>query len=715
MPDLHKQPQAPGYLGAYNWKAPLVGFAAMTVANVAATQYVAHSFHNDPALGQPAARIAGVLIYQPLQWIVWIFKFWHFDTPAVRNPLSVGMSIAILGSVLGVLLALIMNVFRNRTLHNDTEDLHGSARFANESDVRATGMLDSQDGVYVGGWTNERKGLLQYLKHDGPEHILAFAPTRSGKGVSLVIPTLLTWHESAIIYDIKGENWHLTSGFRAHAGHVCWKFAPIEESGIRFNPLEEIRVFTNRDVSDAQNLAQALTYIAKEAGVTENDYWLDSACSLLTGLILHVCYAAKREYRVATFADLRRALNPILKADETDEAARSIEENQLRYRDHLTLIRDWNHDPDTRLKWRDPDGNVTSNHPAVAENIQKMLNRPDREFGSVQGTASKALNLYADPLVSRSIETSDFHIDDLVNFEQPVSLYLVVPPSDQLRLKPLVTLMFTMIVNRLTEKSITSKQSRNKHRLLFMIDEFPTLGNMKIFASAMPTMAGYGLKAYLIAQDVRQIVEAYGEQESIISNCHVRCAFTPNNHETAELLSDMTGVATVPRAAISYSGTRSRTAMTNVSQAVDYVERPLLTPDEIERLPAAVKQGRGAYQKIVKPGAMLIFVSGHYPILGTQMLYFFDPELLRRVNNFDPPDVIFGIYHENGLGTPGRLQKQRCDGLFPPESGSSPVGPSVTLEAKHNALAALASDPPKLEVVPKYKSAEPVVDDANEL
>ena len=187
-----------------------------------------------------------------------------------------------------------------------------------------------------------------------------------------------------------------------------------------------------------------------------------------------------------------------------------------------------------------------------------MLDKEDRDFGGVLSTAKTALTLYSDPLVAKNTSASDFTIDDLVNHERPVSLYLVVPPSDKIRLRPLIRLMFTMTVNRLTEKMVFqgAEQKRNKHRLLLLIDEFPSLNRMEVFADALSYMAGYGLKAYLITQDIRQIVDAYGNNESIVSNCHVRIAFAPNQFETAELLSKMTGTATVQKASYNFSGSR---------------------------------------------------------------------------------------------------------------------------------------------------------------
>jgi type IV secretion system protein VirD4 len=271
-----------------------------------------------------------------------------------------------------------------------------------------------------------------------------------------------------------------------------------------------------------------------------------------------------------------------------------------------------------------------------------MLDKEERDFGGVLSTAKTALTLYSDPLVAQNTSASDFTIADLVNYNRPISLYLVVPPSDKIRLRPLIRLMFTMVVNRLTEKMVFegAEQKRNRHRLLLLIDEFPSLNRMEIFADALSYMASYGLKAYLITQDIRQIVDAYGNNESIVSNCHVRIAFAPNQVETAELLSKMTGTQTVQKASYNFSGSRLSPVMGHINASVDHIERPLMTPDEVLRLKPPQKQRDGDSEKIVAPGQMLIFVSGTYPILGTQMLYFLDPELTTRASLKPPTEFL---------------------------------------------------------------------------
>jgi len=520
--------------------------------------------------------------------------------------------------------------------------------------------------VYVGGWQEHCAKRLHYLRHNGPEHILAFAPTRSGKGVGIVIPTLLAWPESTVVYDIKGENWAKTAGFRSRSGQICFKFSPVEpEHSSRFNPLAEIRLFTDRDVSDAQNIANMLVRTGEDS--PQERYWQDAAASITAGMILHVCYAAALEGRAASLSQL----------------AGVFTRPGFTFRETLTELLNYQHDKVSAHGWRLPTGEPTRTHPVVKEKVQEMLDKEDKDFSGVLSTAKTALTLYSDPLVSRTTSASDFTIQDLVNHDRPVSLYLVVPPSDKIRLRPLMRLIFTMIVNRLTEKLDFQgpEQLRNKHRLLFLIDEFPSLKRMEIFADALSYMAGFGLKAYLITQDIRQIVDEYGNNESIVSNCQVRVAFAPNQYDTAELLSNMTGTQTIRKASFNFSGSRMSPMLDHMSTHVDEIERPLMTPDEIMRLRPPKKESTGHQEKITAPGDMLIFVSGHPPIYGTQMLYFADPTLRSRAE-IPPPKKLYSI--RNGGLAPQDPLPQFAESPTPgartrrlPVS-SSPKGPVTT-------------------------------------
>src|SRR5580693_4107512 len=625
QPELYRIPRKPGYLGGYNWRATALGCLLLVVVNFVATQYIAARFQYQPALGAPILRAKSGGIYQPFSWIAWGWRYCTSQDERIRRPFFEGEMIVFAGSFLCVGVFFVLAGRRARKLTENAEDLHGSARWADEEDVRDTGLLATKHGVYVGGWCREGGYRLSYLRHNGPEHVLAFAPTRSGKGVGLVIPSLLAWEESAVIYDIKGENWAKTAGFRSQQGHFCFKFSPVEEhASSRFNPLSEVRLFTPRDVSDAQNIANMIVRTGEDS--PQERYWQDAAASITTGMILHVCYAAAVSKRVACLSDL----------------ANVFTRPGAKFRETLDDLMNFVHDVEGEYKWQMPGGGSTRTHPTVREKVQEMLDKEDKDFGGVLSTAKTALTLYSDPLVARNTSASDFFIGDLVSHERPVSLYLVVPPSDKIRLRPLIRLMFTMVVNRLTERMAFegTDQKLNKHRLLILIDEFPSLNRMEIFADALSYMAGYGMKAYLVTQDIRQIVDAYGTNESIVSNCHVRIAFAPNQFETAELLSKMTGTTTVQKASYNFSGSRLSPVMEHINASVDHIERPLMTPDEVLRLKPPQKRGDGPQERIVAPGQMLIFVSGHHPILCTQMLYFLDPLLNSRAEIAPPTEFL---------------------------------------------------------------------------
>lgn len=652
-PSLYRKPLDPGgFPFGYNWRATLGGLALLVLFNFAASQYIAARFHYQPALGTPLLRTHSVAVYQPFAWCLWGYRYCATPDTRIRKPMFEGEMIVLGGCIVSMVAFFMAANRRARRLSENAEDLHGSARWASRDDIEATGLIQNNGGVYVGGWYDPSTRRLRYLRHNGPEHVLAFAPTRSGKGVGLVIPTLLAWSESAVIYDIKGENWAKTAGFRSQQGHLCFKFSPVEDgASSRFNPLAEVRLCTPRDVSDAQNIADMIIRSGEDSPMER--HWEDSAASLTTGMILHACYSAAAEGRIASLADL----------------AGLFTRPGVQFRETLNEMLSYPHDPEHKYGWRTPLALRTSTHPVVSEKAQEMLDKENKELSGVLSTAKTALTLYSDPLIARNTAASDFTINDLVNHTKPVSLYLVVPPSDKIRLRRLIRLMFTMVVNRLTERMAFegSEQKRNAHRLLFLIDEFPSLNRMEIFADALSYMAGYGLKAYLITQDIRQVVDAYGQNESIVSNCHVRIAFAPNQVETAELLSKMTGTATVQKASFNFSGSRFSPVMSHVNASVDHVERPLMTPDEIMRLRPPRKEGEGDTERIVEPGDMLIFTSGHFPILGMQMLYFSDPILSARAA-LAPP------------GTLHSLEDGRCIPQKPVDRSRNVISRAETIE-----------------------------------
>lgn len=580
----------------------LLGMALLLISAVA-TQYVAARLAFHPALGAPLFG----RVYPPWAWFQWQALYYE-HARATFNAVYVGFLAAVALAFLGYVLAV---GFLTRSARRH-EGVHGTAHWASREEIMASGLMPKPGkagaGVYVGGWTDE-KGVLHYLRHDGPEHVVGIAPTRSGKGLGLVVPTLLSWPHSCVVNDQKEELWHLTAGWRAQQVGPVYLFNPAAaEGGIAINPLNEIRLGTIAEVGDIQNL---VTILVDPDGKGLVDHWAKTAHAFLTGAILQVQYQARAEGRTAALPDIARALS---------DPSRSVD----------ALYAEMLENP-----WG-PDGGV---HPTIAAAARDMLNRPDEERGSVLSTAMSFLSLYRDPLIARNVSRSDLKLHDLMNGEQPVTLYLVAREEDKDRLKPLMRLLINQLVRVLLRPKLQFSEGLplppHRHRLLLMLDEFPSYGRLDVFQEALSYIAGYGIKAYLIMQDIAQLWAAYGQHESLIANCHLRVAYAPNKIETAKWLSEMTGQATLIKEDISTSGQRFGAILQSASRNFHEVARPLATPDEVMRLKAPEKSDDG--RLIVRPGEMLVFVAGHAVIKGTQSLYFRDPVFAARAR-LPPPD-----------------------------------------------------------------------------
>lgn len=553
------------------------------------------------ATGYAWETVWGFHALEPASW-KWVWQY----ALAYRHPpvFLVWTTFAALGSALVLIIAAqlaFMRVGAQSVAGNrDSRSLHGTARWARKSDIEAADLF-SPTGAVVGGLPS-RLGT-RMLRHDGPEHILGFAPTRSGKGVSLVLTTLLSWLHSVLVLDIKGENWRLTSGFRALLGQRILKFDPTAETGsIRFNPLAEVRIGTDFEIADAQNIA---AMVIDPEGKGLRDFWMKSGFAWLTAGILHVLYKIREtEGRVASLPDVSMAMSA--PGDGIEKMLKEMIAFEHRF----------------EARSREAIDKI------VHATAQEMLDRAPQERSGVHSSALTELSLYRDPIIAANVSTSDFRLSDLMNGEKPASLYIIVPPSDIDRLRPLLRVVMNLFMRRLMQNVAADGKPAYRHRLLVLLDEFTSIGKLEIFDRSLGFMGGYGLKCYLIVQDLAQIIGTYGRENGIIGNCHVQIAFAPNDIQTAKTLSDKTGISTV----VQVRRDRSHKALAllgNVTDRVQETSRPLLTADECMRLKAAKKSRRDP-TKIVRAGDMLVFVAGRPPILGRQPLYFQNKTLLAR-------------------------------------------------------------------------------------
>lgn len=553
------------------WGQILTVFAIVLITTWGATEWVAWRLAFQPELGALWFKLFGFPFYLPPSFFWW---WYGFDAYAPSIFVE-GAYIAASGGFISIAVAIGMSVWRAREAKN--VETYGSARWADMEEVKGAGLV-GPDGVVLGRFDRA------YLRHDGPEHVLCFAPTRSGKGVGLVVPSLLTWPGSAIVHDIKGENWQLTAGFRATHGRVLL-FDPTNANSSAYNPLLEVRR-GQWEVRDVQNIADIL--VDPEGSLEKRNHWEKTSHALLVGAILHVLYAEADKTLAGVAGFLSDPKRPI----ESTLAA-------MMKTAHL---------------------GEAGSHPVIASAARELLNKSDNERSGVLSTAMSFLGLYRDPVVAEVTRHCDWRVTDIVGDKHPTTLYLVVPPSDINRTKPLIRLILNQVGRRLTE-DLQAREGR--HRLLLMLDEFPALGRLDFFESALAFMAGYGLKSFLIAQSLNQIEKAYGANNSILDNCHVRVSFATNDERTAKRVSDALGTATEMKAMKNYAGHRLSPWLGHLMVSRSETARPLLTPGEVMQLP---------------PTDEIVMVAGTPPIRAKKARYYEDARFEERI--LPPPAPI---------------------------------------------------------------------------
>lgn len=577
----------------------LVFAGALLLCSWAATYWVAHSFSYSEYLPL-GVHIGRMPVYAPWAFISWQFLFFDVDPAAFQG----ATSLVILGAVGALFLARGIS----SRVTAPVLDTYGSARYATERELEQAGFL-AQNGVHLG--RTEGKKVVRY---DGPGHVSVIGPTRAGKGVNTVVPTVLTYPGSIVVTDIKSEVWNLTAHSRSKWGYVLY-FNPLDLHSCHYNPMLAVRRGPNPEggrynpVADAQLIATTIM-TAPEAAQERMTHWDRTGRDLLTAIILYELYYGRRK--------TLEAVSDIL----NDPAG-------VELRDHLQLMMDAPAIPDHE-------------DPGVTKSIRKgagaMLAREPKEFSHIQSTCNGFLGLWSDPIIANLTADSDFAVEDFVRSDKPVSLYLCVPPAHLDRVQPLFRLLVEQICGRLTE---TITDSAKRRKVLFMLDEFPNLGRMEVFEKRVPYMAGFGLSAVMVSQDLKQLSRVYGKDHSLLANSRASLFFPTNDHDSADTISRIVGKATVSRDRRTVSGKRDAFWYENESLSKDEAARSLLNPDEVRTLEA---------------GSALLLVEGLHTAKVKRFEYFSDREMSSLTRHriafrssgtypFSPPDSEGGDFH----------------------------------------------------------------------
>lgn len=447
--------------------------------------------------------------------------------------------------------------------YKEQESVHGDARWATEADIRKA-ELRSKEGMLIG---NDDNGLLIAA---GYQHALLFAPTGSGKGVGFVIPNMLYWEESAFVHDIKLENYELTSGWRKKAGQEVYVWNPASPDGYThcYNPIDWVSDKPGQMVDDVQKIANLI--------IPKKEFWENEARTLFVGILL---------YLVADD----------MKQQSFGEVVRTLRGEDLTYSLAVVL---------------DTLGDKIS--PVSYMNLSAFLQKADKERSGVVSTLNSGLELWANPLIDTATATSDFNVQ--LFKKKKTTVYVGLTPDNLQRLQPLMQVFYQQCTEFLSRKMPTADEP---YGVLFVLDEFPTLGKMEQFMSGIAYFRGYKVRLFLVVQDTQQLKGIYEDSgmNSFLSNATYRITFAANNVETAKLISELCGNKTVDQV----SATKPKFLDFNPSSRslnVSKTQRALLLPQEVITLPR---------------DEQIILIESAPPIRTKKILYYADKRFTKRL------------------------------------------------------------------------------------
>ncbi len=485
---------------------------------------------------------------------------------------------AALGGFVGFGLPALLLV----SLTNQKKPLHGEARFASHDEIQQAGLY-GEHGVIVG------KVGTRYLVYGGQEFVLLAAPTRSGKGVSIVLPNLLHYDESVVVLDIKMENFAYTSKFRQAHGHHVYLFNPFGADGQthRWNPLDAVDRDPNRRVGEIQAIGQVLYPNHNE----RDAFWNESARNLFLGLTLSIMETPS----------VPCSLGEVLR--QASGKGQPIKD----YLQDLIITR-------------------TKSDAPLSDDCTGALHRfcatSDNTMAGILATLTAPLTIFSNPIVDAATSATDFDLKQVR--AQRMSIYVGIPANRLSDAALLVNLFFSQLIHYNTV-GLPATNPTLKHQCLVILDEFPAIGRVNILAKAVGFMAGYNLRLLPIIQSLSQLESVYGEKDArtFVTNHACQILFAPREQRDAQYYSQMLGTYTAEAISTGTSrplawgnGTQASSSSTRSEQA-----RPLLLPQEVKEL--------GDHRAIIN-------LMHTKPILCDKARFYADPAFIDRLKRISP-------------------------------------------------------------------------------
>ena len=507
----------------------------------------------------------------------WFGYLRHIDHPQVapyawriRGACAVGFGMMALAW-----LAVLAMLYRLRS----HRDIHGRARFAGILELARRGFLAQRDDGIVVGRMNGR-----LLRLSGQQFAILAAPTRSGKGVGVVVPNLLEYRESMVVLDIKQENHALTSGWRRAIGHEVYLFNPLagDRRSHRWNPLSYVSPDPAMSVSDLQAIA-AMLY---PDGEERDRFWASQARNAFLAFALYLFERRDHEARLQPHPGETPTLGALLRLSAGDGGE----------------LRPW-------LQ-------ALSQAPFLGQQARTafsgLLSQADVTFASIMGSFREPLNAWLNPVLDAATSGDDFRLDDVRR--RRMTIYVGIQPDKLAESRLIVNLFFSQLINANT-RVLPADDPTLRHQCLLLMDEFTSIGKVDIIARGVAYMAGYNLRLLPIVQSMAQLDAVYGRELSrtILTNHALQIVFAPREQQDANDYSEMLGYTTVRRRA----RTRSHGQGRGVSDNEVLERRALMLPQELKAL--------GAERQI------LLYEGLANPVLCRKIRYYRDRHFTRRL------------------------------------------------------------------------------------
>lgn len=534
------------------------------------------------------------------------------DNKSVFRFIVLGLAVSAIIAFAPIIITVIIVVCNNRFF------LFGNARFANDFELSKTGLFPTpaeeakqKKPCILLGMMKTGRFKNKYIKYYGSQFVALAAPTRSGKGVGIMIPNLLTYLHSIVVLDIKLENFMFSGGFRQKSGHEVYLFCPdgfafdkeaLEKGEIRshrYNPLYYIR---RSDINRSGDVLTLAKLIYPETGSGETDTWLNLAAALFSSLVLYMLDMEKldKDYPVH-LPHLLELLYP------------------------ETGLANWMKSEISRHK----QSNFLSKKCILGFN--SFISASEKTQSNILTSVVAPLQIFGTETVAAATSGNDFDFRELRR--KKMSIYIGLAPVEGLLKYPLlINLFFSQLIAENT-RVLPEFDNTLIYQVLLMMDELPSIGCINVIKQSVGFTAGYDVRYLFIFQNQGQLEEdkIYGKlgTETILENCDVKLIYPPKDSamETAKKLSETLGTFTVKVKNKTFSKSGTSTSVTEQ-------ERALMKPQEI------VELGYKKHKNTQIPVQELVIAGGIRPFKAEKIIYFDIPEFNQRK-----------VYSENNVPT----------------------------------------------------------------